>query len=369
MKIMHVTKKYPNVAGGDATGVFNLEKEQTELGHEVFILTTNCDETIDKPNVIKFGIRSKPQDWDNLSWKRFISTWMLIFSAFKMFNQIKPDVVHSHSAELGFILSFPCRYYNIPLINQCRGVNFPYPQNTLIRRIVEKFCLKYGRFDKIITVDANSLEAFEKSKIKNVIYIPNGLDFGLFNQNTRKVNKKIIFLFVGRVEEQKGISDLFKAVNLLKNKDYNFEVHLLGECINLKYYHKLIKHFGIKNYIKFLGKKNFQEVVKNYFNSDIFVLPSHQEGFPNTLLEAWGAKLPVIITNVGGISKICTDRENALIVPPKDSEALAKAMLILIKNPDLRKKLGRNGRRLVEEKYSWDKITKKIERIYKELVK
>ena len=62
MRILHVTKKYPNALGGDSIGSMNLEKQQKKLGHEVFILTTNCDEIIDKPNVIRkskfFGGRS-----------------------------------------------------------------------------------------------------------------------------------------------------------------------------------------------------------------------------------------------------------------------------------------------------------------------
>ena len=57
MRILHVTKKYPNALGGDAIVSFNLEKQQKKLGYEAFILTTNCDEIIDKLNVIKFGLK------------------------------------------------------------------------------------------------------------------------------------------------------------------------------------------------------------------------------------------------------------------------------------------------------------------------
>ena len=144
MRILHVSKKYPNALGGDATGVSNLEREQKKLGHDVFVLTTKSEGIIDKENIIKFGLKSKYQDWDNLSLKRFISTWILIFTAKKIIKKIKPDVVHSHSAELGYILSKACKKQGIPIINQCRGVSFPYPEKTtLIRRIVEKFCLKH----------------------------------------------------------------------------------------------------------------------------------------------------------------------------------------------------------------------------------
>lgn len=100
----------------------------------------------------------------------------------------------------------------------------------------------------------------------------------------------------------------------------------------------------------------------------MFILPSLHEGFPLTLLEAWAAKLPVIITNVGGISKICQNKENALIVPPKNPEAIVEAFKILIENKTLREKIGKNGRKEVECKYSWESIAKQIDNIYQGVI-
>lgn len=365
MRILHVTKKYPNALGGDATGSSNLEREQTKLEHKVFILTTNCDEILDKENVIKFGLKSNYQDWDNLSWKRFISTWILIFSAFSLIKRIKPDIVHSHSAELGFILSFPCKYYGVPIINQCRGVSFPYPQNTLIRRIIEKFCLKYGKFNKIITVDANSLKFFEEENIKNVIYLPNGINLSEFNLKNSK--EKEGFIFVGRVEEEKGIGDLIEAVKILNKKGTKFKIKLVGDGKHIEFYKDKIRRLDLGDYFQFLGRLNHKETIKNYFKSKIFILPSHQEGFPNTMLEAWGASLPVIITNVGGISKVCKNKENSIIIPPKNPKKIAEAMLTLIRNRRLIEKMGKNGRKLVERKYNWVKVSNELIKLYQGL--
>ena len=103
---------------------------------------------------------------------------------------------------------------------------------------------------------------------------------------------------------------------------------------------------------------------KYYLNSDKFILPSIWEGFPLTLLEAWESKLPVIITNVGGISQICKNNENAIIIPSKNPEAIAGAIEKLIKNSKFAKQIGENGRKEVEKKYTWDKINKQIEEIY-----
>ena len=82
MRILHVTKKYPNALGGDAIVSFNLEKQQKKLGHKVFILTTNCDEILEKPNIIKFGLKDLAQNWDFVTFKRLFSSLILFFLSF-----------------------------------------------------------------------------------------------------------------------------------------------------------------------------------------------------------------------------------------------------------------------------------------------
>ena len=195
--------------------------------------------------------------------------------------------------------------------------------------------------------------------------MPNGVDLEKFNKKKTKKTNKTIFLFVGRLEKEKGLIYLIEAINILKAKNSKFEVHLIGKGSEEAYLKELVSKFNFKKYIKFLGGKTSHEITAYYINSDVFILPSIWEGFPLTLLEAWAARLPVIITNVGGVSKICTNQENALVIPSKNSKKIADSMLVLIKNKKLREKLGKNGRKLVEEKYSWQKIAKKFVSIYK----
>jgi len=197
-----------------------------------------------------------------------------------------------------------------------------------------------------------------------VFYLPNCVDLDQFNKIRHKRNNKIIFLFIGRIEIDKGLMYLIHAIRKLKNTNKNFEVRLVGIGLNQDYFKKLVTRLNLTEYIKFLGKKSRNEIIDCFYESDVFILPSLHEGFPLTLLEAWAAELPVIITNVGGISKICTNKENALVVPPKNSEAITEAMLELIKNKNLREKLGKNGKKLVEEKYSLGKVVKKILSVY-----
>ena len=107
MKILHLTKKYPDALGGDAVVVSNLEKEQTKIGHEVFILTSNCPEIKEKENVFKFGLKDISLNLDRITIRRVISLIILLFLGFKYLRRLKPDVIHAHSADLDLPFLYP----------------------------------------------------------------------------------------------------------------------------------------------------------------------------------------------------------------------------------------------------------------------
>ncbi len=368
MKILHLTKKYPDIMGGDSTVVASLEKYQKKMGYQVYILTSNCSEIRKSPTITKFGLKIDSLNLDRINLKRIISLFILFFYSFFYLKKIKPNIVHSHSPDLGFILSFACRVYKISIINTCHGTTFSDKHYSFIKIKTEEFFLKYGGFKKIITVDKNSLKDFEKLKINNVVYLPNGVDLDQFQNKRYKKNNKTIFLFVGRIETEKGLKYLIHAVNELKNTDKKFKVFLIGVGLDQDYFKKLVIKMNLTGYIKFIGKKNKNDTLDYFCRADVFILPSLHEGFPLTLLEAWAAELPVIITMVGGIPTICINKENALIIPPEDPKKICETMISLIEDQKLRRKLGKNGRKLVESKYAWESISKQINNIYQEVI-
>lgn len=366
MRILHITKKYPNALGGDAIVVQNLEEQQKKNGHEVFILTTNCDDIINKKDLIKFGLKDTPANLDNITIKRFISLINLFFKSFSLIKELHPDIVHSHSVDMGYIMSFACRKYNTPLIETYHAGSFNDKKYPLTKRLLDKFLFKISKFNKIIVLGKNLLKDFKREKINGAIYIPNGVNQTNILHRKNK-SKKIRFIFVGRLEDQKGLEYLIDAVNEVVKLNKNFEILLIGEGSKKEELRKKINNLKLKNYFNFLGSKSNKEVIRSYSTSDIFILPSLWEGLPLTLLEALASGLPVITTDVGGISDICTDNENALIIPPKNTREIKDAMIRLINNPRLRKQLGENGRQLVKNKYSWEKINSQIEDVYRSI--
>ncbi|MCZ7381400.1 MAG: glycosyltransferase family 4 protein [Candidatus Methanoperedens sp.] len=366
MKILHLTKKYLPIVGGDAFVVYNLKKQQVKLGHEVHVVTSNCDE-INGGDVLKFGLKERPFNLDRITPRRIVSLLLLSFWGLKNIRKLSPDIIHSHSADLGFFISIAARIHEVPVINTCHGISFNDEQYSFLKRFAEKFFLKYANFNKIITVDMKGLHALNATKIKNAVYVPNGIDLCRFQNRKERDNTKTRFLFVGRLERQKGVIYLIKAADLLKNKN-DLEIIIVGEGSEADYLMKTTRELGLGEIVQFKGKVGEQKLTEYYLGCDAFILPSLWEGMPLTLLEAAAAEMPIIASDVGGISSLFTHEESALIIKPEDAKALASAMLKLMKGKELREKLGMNARRIVE-KFSWDTMAKELNDIYRELIK
>ena len=255
LKILHITKKYPNAIGGDATAVSALEKEQKKAGHEVFILTTNCDEIIDKKNVIKFGLKDTPSNLDKITFKRIISLIELRFKVSKILREIKPNIVHSHSVDMGYVISKNCQKLGIPIVNHLHAGLFYSKEDNLIRKKIMNHLLKRSKFERLIAINKNDFKEANKKHFK-VSLIPNGLDLTKFNN--KKVEKEEgILLFIGRLEEYKGLRYLIESVNLIKNKVKLIIIRLYyGENSIRGFYNNNIKLlFIINNYLYIINLK------------------------------------------------------------------------------------------------------------------
>jgi glycosyltransferase involved in cell wall biosynthesis len=368
VRILHITKKYPPLIGGDAIVVQSLEAEQNKLGHDVFILTSKTVKNEKYSNTHSFGILDEIYNLDRITAKRVISLVLLFLWSFFFLRKIKPTIIHTHSSDLGFVCSFAARLYGIPIVNTCHGVTFTDNQYSRTKRMMEKLFLKYASFSAIITVDKTTLPAFNDAHIKSVIYIPNGVDTDFFIPISKNHKNKIFtFLFVGRLENQKGLNYLIEAVKLLASSQANFKVLIVGEGSLRNTLQLQVKKYGLENIIFFTGKKDKVQLREYYQLANVFVLPSLWEGFPLTILEAWASEIAVITTKVNGIPAICTDKKNALLIAKENSRELSLAMKMLLENRNLSELLGQQGRILVKKSYSWQSITDETLEIYSSL--
>ena len=123
-----------------------------------------------------------------------------------------------------------------------------------------------------------------------------------------------------RNRSKKGVKYLIETLNIIKNKNKNIRLFIVGDGEEREYLEKLVKELTLEDYVRFIGKIPNERVLEYMVASDIFILPSLSEGFPVTFLEAMASGLPIITTNVRGLSEIIIDGENGFLVDPKSPE-------------------------------------------------
>ncbi len=196
---------------------------------------------------------------------------------------------------------------------------------------------------------------------------PNGVDLTTYEINRSGYQAGSVFKVIttSRLVKKNGIDILIRAIAEISNP--NIELRILGSGPEEAVLKKLALILGVSDKIEFSGSVD-PDLIPEYLNkADLFVRPSRSEGLGNSFLEAMAAGLPVIGTNVGGIPDFLTDEVTGLFAKVEDAKDLAGKIIKLKEDKDLREKIARNGRRMVQEEYSWDIVAGKMKLLFKEL--
>ncbi|MEP5103690.1 MAG: glycosyltransferase [Ekhidna sp.] len=178
---------------------------------------------------------------------------------------------------------------------------------------------------------------------------------------------EINLLSVGRHVEKKGHSDLLNALALVKNKtNRQVKLYLAGDGPKTQELTELSENLGLQENIVFLGAVSHKDVLTQIKKHDIFVLPSKRaqngdsEGLPVAIMEAMAMGMPVISTYHSGIPELVSNKDNGLLVPEGDVEALSDAILKLVESTDERERLGKGGYQTVCDRHEIKKQTKEF---------
>ena len=244
--------------------------------------------------------------------------------------------------------------------------------------------LSFQRADYLTAISNDLKKRALNSGVRVPIEIvPNGVDLEKFsitfggNSRTplaargvlRGGNEKII-LTVSRLVKKNGISDLIKAGQYL---DFPFKILIIGVGPDENKLRKLTKKLNFQDKILFLGHLSHNDLPKYYSVADVFVRPSLSEGLGNVFLEAMACGTPIIGTPVGGILDFLIDplinprQATGLFCQVRNPKSIAEKIEEILTNELLRENLIKNGRKLVEKKYNWDKISQQMEQIYQKL--
>lgn len=293
----------------------------------------------------------------------------------RLFIKERPDIVHANTpkgALLGLLAAkltrVPHRIYNV------NGLRFETTTGLFRRFLILMERIACSCANKVIPQSNGVAELVRRehltSKPIKVIHngSGNGVNINHFNPEIPEIRSKateirngwagISFVFVGRLVGDKGVNELVKAFDLLCNKYADIRLYLIGGRED-----KLDPLNTETSDIISTNKKIFalghQSDVRPYLAaSDVFVLPSYREGFPNVVLEASAMGLPCIVTDVNGAPDAIKTGENGIIVQKKDTQSLYDAMEELYLNTQLRTKMASAARQMVNARFNcidvWD---------------
>jgi glycosyltransferase involved in cell wall biosynthesis len=394
MKILQVIPYFPPAYafGGPVKAVYQISKELIKRGHKVVVYTTDAKDfssrlEINSNNTIE-GI--KVHRFRNLfltlikKLKLFITPQLALFARKDVKNF---DVIHLHEYTTfqNIVIHHYARKYDVPYVLQARG---SLPRIGALRKLKWLYDVLFGyrllrdafRVIALTQVEAEQYKHRGVPKEKIVI-IPNGIDLseyaelppkGSFKKKFNIPEDRKIILYLGRIHKIKGIDFLVKTYAHLVN-EMNFKDTVLviagpddGFLDEVKF---LIQSLGISRLVMFTGPLYGKEKLGAYVDSDVIVLPSRYETFPNVVLEAYACSKPVVTSNVEAIPDIVLHGETGLLFQAGDVEEFASAIAYMLTHPEEAEKMGCNARRLVEEKFSIDRVVTQLEALYEKVLK
>jgi len=319
-----------------------------------------------------------PEDVEVMSLKkgfyRYGLQWLIFVPLTEILNKERPDVVISFMWYPNLIVSLArllSRGKGKIIISERVSLSFSFGfVGDLLRTLGIR--LFYRKADTIIVNSRGMMHELKErfhlaeEKIK-VIYNPVDTkrieELGKEEVNHPWFKENIpIIIAMGRLTAQKGFNYLIDALRVLVDMGVNCRLCIMGEGEDKERLHNQTVRLDIHERVAFLGfQKN---PYKSLARSSVFVLSSLHEGFPNALLEAMALGVPSVATMCPtGPDELITDGVDGLLVPPADAEALAEAIERLIRNEDLRKKLGSSAKKRAEE-FEANKIVKEYERVF-----
>ena len=246
-----------------------------------------------------------------------------------------------------------------------------YKKNNIINgtlphpKIIEKELREYESADFIMVPSSFAKETFIKRKIKaqKILQLPYGVDLLEFYPE-KKIDNKFIVIFCGSISIRKGSHYLIQAFQDLNLK--NAELWLVGEvqfCIK-----QILKNILFSSDIKFINPVRQKELRWFYNQSNVFVLPSLEEGMATVLLQAMACSLPIICSKNSGGEDLISSGEGGFILKTISIQEIKKSILYIYENSKVAKTMGEKNLKKIKKKYTWDNYGNNIISIYKKII-
>ena len=224
--------------------------------------------------------------------------------------------------------------------------------------------------ERVISVSRADVRAASKIyriPLSKIEYIPNGVDASVYRpQRATREGGCVNLLYVARLVRQKGPGYLIRAFQKVIKRCPHVRLHIVGGGPLYPSLLRAVKSGRMEGNVVMHGRVSDREKIRLYQMSDIFVMTSLYEGFSMTCAEAAACGLPIVAFNVGGVGEAVIHGRNGLLVPI-NVDALAEAIVTLVEDEGLRRRMGAEGRSYVRKNLDWGMIARKTLRLYRDI--
>lgn len=354
--------------GGTDQQITLLSRCLSSLGHKVSVISLIETAQMGE-ELADYGI-----DVYHLGMKRGIPDPRGIVRLINILSDLNPHILNSFLLHANIICRLASLFASVPVVvTSIRSIDYCNRIECIIHRLtnwIDDACVtnSYNVANKMI-----ERRLVKKEKL-NVIY--NLINLNLYKPvNNKKsyirqwisVDKNtFIWIAVGRLQKQKDYPTLLNAVANISS-EYSYHVVIVGDGREKEYLQSMITRLDIEDKISFLGVR--RDVDNLLSSSDAFVLSSSSEGLPNVVIEALASGLPVVATDVGGVSELIKNNETGLLVPTEDYHRLSEAMIKIMNMSNKKRVLmGENGRNWIDSKFNLKNTINDWLSLYKKLL-
>lgn len=366
MRILQVASYFSPHIGGIESHVQKLSSLLSDEGHEVTVLTTNIprsekEEMIGRIEVLRFEAPIRP-----------MGNPLAIGMLKGLLSKRDFDIVHSHD-EHAFTSNLAALIHhmgNQRLVISCHGrLVYTTPFEKGVLSIYEKTLMLATLRSAEAVISLSKSDKFYLNALgvnqERISIIPNAIDFPTRITPTKRSDERIV-LCVSQLLQRKGIETLVEAMQEVHKSCRNAKLMIIGEGERKGELLRMCRQRGLEEIIVFKGRASKDELEGAYAACAVFVLPSFAEGMPTVILEAMARQRPVVAIDIPSIRDHFG--QVAVLVPPREPLRLSEAIVRILDDEHLQKRLALEGRGLVESKFTWDIVVRQIVDLYERIL-
>lgn len=366
MKILHLTTHINQ--GGITQYIYSVGTQVVKRGHQVFVASSG-GEMEKELKAAGLGVKTLPiRTKSELHPKIYcalpeLMDWM---------RQERIDLIHAHTRITQVMSAWIQKLSGIPFVTTAHG----FYKRRLGRMLFPAWGERVIVISEAVGIDLRETHHVSTDRIR-VVY--NGIDlqelvrrFSAYDPLKARMEfaftkDHYVIGIVARLVPDKGHEYLIRAVKTLEFDIPNLRLLIVGDGRNRTYLMELTKKLNLEKKILFAG--TLKDVAKPLAAIDLFILPAvWREGFGLSIVEAMACQRPVVVTNIWSLNTFIHNEVNGILVEPRDTEDLVRAIRLLFQNPALGARIGEAGKKTAEERFSLDRMVREIEAVYEEIL-